>query len=750
MLVGIAAVVVLANAPYLLHIFDGNPLGPRSQLTDHGLAGILDGMPTIDPNIGFTSQALGHLAAQDWFHLQIPWWNPYEGAGTALAGEMQSAALFPPTLLLALANGQIYEHVLFELVAGWATYLLLRRLELRPCACVAGAIAFALNGTFAWLGNAAANPVALLPVLLLGIELAYAATTAAKRGGWWLIAVAVALSIYAGFPETAYIDGVFAAGWFIWRAAGADGVDRRAFALKGLAGALVGALLAAPIITAFADFLHVGYTAGFSAHAGPHLEIQALPALVLPYVYGSIFGLHDAKGLSTGVWGGVGGYLTMSLVVFGGLGLVSHGRRGLRILLGVWLALAIARMYGEPPELGRVLGVLPGMSSVVFYRYATPAVEMAAVVLLALGVDCLAALPSGRRRALAAAAFGLTVVVAAGLEARGLVITLVGEQTRDRYFRAAVVVGGAVVVLGVAATLSRRPRLRIGVACGLVVLETLAAFMLPELSAPRKVNTNFAAVDYLRGQIGLQRVATLGPLQPNYGSYFGVAEINDDDLPIPKRWADYVSSSLDPTIKPLHFYGISNDPKTPKSQLPFEELFDNLDGYRVAGVTFVITPAYVHLAGRNPKTFTKVFSARDATVYKVAGDEPYFTASGGACHIVTESRQQLSLVCTRGSVLIRRETNLPGWTARVDGARTAIHAADGAFQAVDLSAGSHRVSFVYTPPHIRWAYAAFIAGIAWLVLGARGRRLPLPRRRRRVGAALVAPDASVAAQDGVE
>jgi len=78
-------------------------------------------------------------------------------------------------------------------------------------------IAFALNGTFAWLAHAPVNPVAFLPALLLGVELAFAATVAARRGGWWLIAVAEAGMFYAGFPEVAFIGGLLGVCWFAWR-----------------------------------------------------------------------------------------------------------------------------------------------------------------------------------------------------------------------------------------------------------------------------------------------------------------------------------------------------------------------------------------------------------------------------------------------------------------------------------------------------------------------------------------------------
>ena len=195
--------------------------------------------------------------------------------------------------------------------------------------------------------------------------------TAGRRGGWWLIAVALALSIYAGFPETAYIDGLFAVFWFGWRCGCAGRQWLRAFATKTAIGGIVGVLLATPAIVAFADDIA---NAGLGPHAGnlfanAHLPAAALPQLVLPYVYGPIWGFGQVYP----IWGQLGGYLSASLLFFGLLGLISPGRRSLRLVLLAWIVLVVARMYGEPPLLGHVLGVLPAMSQVAFMRYAAPA-----------------------------------------------------------------------------------------------------------------------------------------------------------------------------------------------------------------------------------------------------------------------------------------------------------------------------------------------------------------------------------------
>ncbi len=54
------------QAPGLLHWIDSNPLPLLSPLGQGGHPGLLPGCPGwIDPNIGATTQALGHLAAVD-------------------------------------------------------------------------------------------------------------------------------------------------------------------------------------------------------------------------------------------------------------------------------------------------------------------------------------------------------------------------------------------------------------------------------------------------------------------------------------------------------------------------------------------------------------------------------------------------------------------------------------------------------------------------------------------------------------
>lgn len=720
--VAVVAAVVVAHLPFLLGFLEQNPLGPRSALSVPATysPGLLRGYDTADPNDGFVSQALGHRAALDLLSGHLPWWNPYEGTGAPLAGETQSAALFPPTLLMRLADGQVWEHMLLAVVAGLSTFLLLRRICVNRWASAAGGVAFALNGTFAWYYAPNVNPLAFLPLLLIGIELAFAASVAGKRGGWWLIAVAGALSVYAGFPEVAYIDGLLGLFWFAWRCGCISSNRLLLLVRKCAAGLICGTLLSAPLLIAsFGYFTRADLAShGGGGNAAFHLPLQVLPELVLPYVYGPIFSS------STPAYAWDGGYLTASLVLFALIGLFAKGRRGLRFTLLVWILLALARIYGQPPLLGEVLGVLPGMSRVAFYRYAFASLELAVVVLAALGLDAVARGLQTRRRLLWIGLVSLLLVVLAALEARRVSPEGAGGLRLHSYFGVSVVCGAAIVLVGVSVALVRNAGVRTLLVALLVAAEALVLFAIPEASAPRHLQVDRAPVDFLQSHLGNSRFFTLGPLQPNYGSYFGIGSLNVNDIPIPEAFSKYVHSRLDQVVQPHVFVGTYGGSRPVSAPSPEDELLRNLAGYRAAAVSYVLVPAGVALPNAS-KTFKIVFRSPSTWIYHLAGAAPYFTTTNRRCAVGAKGGLSVMLSCPGPTVLVRRETDLPGWSVRVDGHPSTLRSFDDLFQAVNIDGGKHQVTFSYSPPHIRWGLLGFVAGCSWLILA------PIAARRRR-------------------
>ncbi len=402
----VAGAVIVGNLPALIHRVTTDPLLITAYLTEP-TSSILPGQPFIDPNSGYTTQALGHLAALDWLHGHIPWWNPFEGIGAPLAGEMQSGAFFPLTLLLVWREGLLLLQMVIELASGGAAYLLVRRLGLgRACSTAAG-VAFALCGTYAWFSHAPIRPVALLPICLLGVELAFAASaTAGRRGGWILLAIGLALSILAGFPETTFIDAVFLAWWSVLRAIETDRSLWLSIVRKLVAGVAAGLALAAPLLVAFADYLPAADTGPHTAALRTSVPVVGASQLVLPYALGPILAfVSRAPNVQTLtlVWGNVGGYLSSTLIAAALVGLVGARHRFLRIGLAVWIGVSLLRTFGFPP-LVDLFAVIPGLRAAAFYRYANGSWELATVVLAGFGIDDVARSLVRRRTLVVAAA----------------------------------------------------------------------------------------------------------------------------------------------------------------------------------------------------------------------------------------------------------------------------------------------------------------------------------------------------------
>ena len=248
--------------------------------------------------------------------------------------------------------------------------------------------------------------------------------------------------------------------------------------------------------------------------------------LLLPYIYGPIFAYSDPAGTSAVVWDSVGGYLSTSLLFFGIVGLVSSRHRGLRLVLLTWIVLALARIYGVP-GLGAVLGVFPVMSQVAFYQYADPALELAVVIFAALGMDTLSARTAPRRLLVAVTLVSLAAVAAAVVRAHTFadalrsgvpqrVSAVVGDLGGPRHRRR-----GA----GRDRAQARAPPDPGG--CDRDALMRLRCSCCPSCRRHGASRIDTAPVAYLQRHQGLSRFATLGPLQPNYGSYFGLRAVNE-------------------------------------------------------------------------------------------------------------------------------------------------------------------------------------------------------------------------------
>lgn len=195
------------------------------------------------------------LAAGAW-----PLWNGRVGAGMPLLADPQAQALQPLALLaLPLPAGQAAGGLaaLRTLLALLFAFLLLRRLGCATGPALAGSLAYGLGGFLQlWLGWPLANTAVWLPAALYAVILA---DERGRRRDWGLLVGCLAGLLLAGHPETvlyalALVAGLALLRWRL-RARGSDRRGRKSFALRCAASLAGAALLAAPALLPFAEYL---------------------------------------------------------------------------------------------------------------------------------------------------------------------------------------------------------------------------------------------------------------------------------------------------------------------------------------------------------------------------------------------------------------------------------------------------------------------------------------------------------------
>jgi heme exporter protein D len=546
------AVVLLANAPAVTGWLNSDPLLVLSHMAYAGRDGLLPGTPGwTDPNTGTTTEALGRLSAEMLLRGEMPWWNPYSGVGLPLAAVMQSISLFLPfVLLLTLPRGMLLLKISMQLIAGYGTWSLLRRLGLGRMAALAGAILFALNGSFGWQGAyAPALPPAFLPWILLGVEHATDAARARCRGGVALLALALAWSLYAGFPETAYVDGLLAAAWSVLRIAEPAGAGRRLAVLLRIAlGGTLGLLLAAPILLPFAEYLRDAGLAvrglGFATFPFPS-RFTAL--FLFPHLFGLPGGLWvwDRDRLIQELFALNGGWIGASLTLLALIGALGGApQRGLRRLLLAWLIVNLLKTMAVPGVTG-ALNLVPGVPLIAWFHYAPPSWEMAAAVLAAFALEDWR---QRRLRLLWPALGGVLLLAGAVLmPARPVLASLLSYVPHYALFIIAALGEAVVTLAAVTAALTRPPRARWpAVLLVAATMESFGLFLVPLLAGRRDIRLDTGTVPFLQDNLGLQRFVSWDSLQANYGAYWRIASINYEYVPVPDPWYRHVATHLDP------------------------------------------------------------------------------------------------------------------------------------------------------------------------------------------------------------
>jgi hypothetical protein len=694
----------LAHLPELSGWISCNPLYFFAGL-QAVLRTVLHGGCYIDGNAGTTLQALGGLSAENWLHASLPWWNPYAGVGLPLASEAQPASFFLPfVLLLHFFDGILYLKLVLQMLSGIFTLACLLEMGITPFAAILGAAVFALNGSFAWFSHSPILPIAFLPLLIFGIERSLRLAEAARGGGQATICLAIGYSLVAGFPETAFLDGLFGLFWCGCAIACASAAARPRLVAKIAVGGLCGLAISAPAIIPFLQDLAV-------STVGPHVFValdrlrptQAI-TLLLPGFYGP-----PSHNLDLPAWADSGGYFgaAASLLALGGL-LRARRNAWRRWLAAGWVLFWLCAAFGEP-VCHFIWRVTPVLSQAQFTRYGMPSMAFGACVLLAACVDdwCRAGhtLPRGAWVILSA-----LLALCLFLAWRGHHLPEDIDGALAPYALASLACGISAVLAAVYLLRRAATRRRAAGLAFVLMLESLSQFMLPIFCGTRPVKLDFGAIAYLRAHAGTARIYSISPaLTPDYGGYFGISSLREAYVPLLRVWADY-QPNLDIRLNDAFYYGLV-DAKPSAA----ETLSARRAAFEAVGTGYVI----VALAGdpipaTHDNGFVSVYEDAIWRIYALPHAAPYVQASAD-CEVALEDRLRQHVVCTGPGSLLRRELMVPGWQARIDDRKAPIATVDGIFQRIALPAGAHTVQWRYVPQRanlIAWLFGLGVAGLA--------------------------------------
>ena len=291
------ALVLIAFAPV---VFGGRTLSAAGK----GAAGVtgtapFPGQPPADYSPDFRpDQGASTWAFEPWARVneqtysegELPFWNPYQGAGTPQAANMQSAPFDP--LLLAVNLHPTQRVWDFSIVGAFvlgalATFVFARVLGLFTVPAVVASAAYSLSGFFfLYSNNQFSRSYAYLPILLLLIEM-----TLRSRRSWpvFTLAIAVAGNFVVGMPE---------ASLFVLGAAVVYGIARivqqrhevpptLAIARVG-GGFLLGVVVASPLLLSFHQYEALSFnthkgSSGQGSQADPTWGLLNLGRTVLPW-----------------------------------------------------------------------------------------------------------------------------------------------------------------------------------------------------------------------------------------------------------------------------------------------------------------------------------------------------------------------------------------------------------------------------------------------------------------------------------
>ena len=663
---------------------------------------------------------------QAYRHGELPLRNRWNGCGSPLAANGQSAAFSPFTilgLLLPLARAATLTSALKLAIALAGTWLWLRELRISDGAALFGAVSFSFSMTMMpWLLFAHTSVVCFWPWALFAVE--RMRDPAGWKRGLALLAVIFTVWPLCGHIESVALGSVFLALWLASRAILGGLPDFRRLAVRIPAAAVPALALTAFVLIPHALAIRASNRFALVAHPFWSGTFSILPRRnfwhggFLTPLFPRIFGDEIAAPM---IAGGAGSFPEMALGAFGLVGWVlalSTFRPGGRRERAQW-ALLVPMVFG----LGAAIDLWPFAEiagSIPLLRLMFP---LRFFAFLSIGGSALAAFEADRlardlerdRKAWifpAAVALALIALACAAFPSVAVLHRAAGgwrSETRAWITSVAVLaaVAAACALFGARRLAPARvPGIFALLAAGALFWEGERIYRFHSIA---KLYPETPLVRFLETRPQPFRVVGEGyVLYPNSNVFAGVEDVRTNDPMESREYVDYLNATCgyDPTV-----------------------YFKTIDNVNAPTLDFLNVRYLVSTPGRvdpGPK-WRRIYAGADGTVFENPGALPRVFSNDASrrldvsAYSESTNRIRFHSRAPGGTPLLAASsiTQDGGWTARDEtGRKLPVSRLRGPFLGLEIPPGEHDVSLVYSPPGFRTG--SWISLSALLFLSAAG------------------------------
>jgi hypothetical protein len=625
-----------------------------------------------------------HQVRESWRAGKVPLWNASVGCGMPLMANGQSTPFSPFHLItvpLPLAHALNAEAALKLFVALVLTYLFCKR-RYSMLAAVMAAIAYGFSSwMITWLQFPIATAAALLPGVLLGIDLLMSGE---RRG---VPIFLFALTVLSGHPETVFNIGLIAAAYGLWLARGVRVL------LRVVGACVLAALICSPFLVPFAEAVtrsqryaemhaRTDVTPPFSDRASAMLLLQ-------PRFFGELpierpWGPTTLESIC-----GFAGVLAIASVIAAAIFIVRERN---------WRGVETLHVLGAIVCLGIILG-WPGITQ-IFHGIAGLAPPMR----MRLGICwfaslCIAPVVDRTRRD---SALPLLIgALSVSLLMLWLMRTTVFPSESHRASALLSLLPSIGVLLSITLTAFDRRAIFLAGALTIPELWITMSRWNPILPA-RELHPTTPLIAKLATLRGPHRIVGLGgQLYPNVNAFWGLDDVRVHDPMANARYVNFLANNVGWNRD--DYYAKWNDASSP--------LLDRLN------VRYIVSDR--ELPGR-----TLIYQGRDGWIYENATARPRFYSDAAEVTILraSDDAYRLRVRAKRHALVASSVANFPGWRASVP-----LFETNGPFLGFMVPPGEHVIDVEYEPR----SFSATLP-LSLLTIAAVATAPVLSRRRRRL------------------